>query len=189
MINTTTLQADHAGLTYQWYDIEFPPSSEDFSTILRHCNAGALPLRFGKGVSVAVYNNWLGKSETGLRLHYDEDGEQIIVREGCLPSHDNVRHTFLLCLKNAFAGHYVKYGGRLETPGGGQDFTPDCSMVVRDADGVLNFPVVDEIGGSQSQRQLTARAAALLATLPGLQVVVLVDVHDELGAEQGRLVA
>lgn len=162
--------------------VDFPPNEEDISKLIGFRSAG----RFGKNVSLKAYNDWLGKSETGLRLQYDDLSKEIIIRERCSPSHYDVRVSLRSSLKAAFNGTYAKSGGRIHTAADVQDYTPDSSLKVP---GAQLYPVVAEVGGSQSINQLNARARELLLNLPGIHVVLLVKVHDDATVYEGRLAA
>lgn len=168
--------------------VPFPPDDDDVSKLIGFCDDKKLPVAFGKNVPLEKYNDWLGHSETGLRVAHDMHRKYVILREGCALSRGTTRMAFRTSLKNAFAGTYASANGRIVTPAGFQNFTPDCAMG-QFVGGNRHYPVLAEVGASQTEADLNARAAGLLAAVPGVAVVVLIKIHDDGSVENGRMYA
>ena len=169
-------------------DVPFPPVDTDVSKLVSYCDNEKLPVAFGKNVPLEKYNDWLGHSETGLRVSYDMQHKYVILREGCAMSHGTTRTAFKTSLETAFAGIYAAGNGRIKTPADFQDFTPDCWMG-QFVGGNRHFPVLAEVGASQTEAELNSRATDLLAAVPGVAVVVLIKTHDDASVENGRMYA
>lgn len=168
-------------------DVGFPPSDKEVGVIIELCGRQQLPLYFGENVELDDFNEWIGKSETGLRVSYVATHKAVLLREVCNPSHAETRMELRQAMKTAFVGTHKPRGGRIQTPVGFQDVTPDVALSETDIAGVTTFPVVAEVGGSQSEAKLLQRAKLLFAAVPGVQVVILVKVHDDTTHENGRL--
>jgi len=168
-------------------DVAFPPDEEGVSTLIGYCDKGELPAYFGGDVSLEQYNDWLQNKEDGLRVTYDVDKKKVLLREGCLRSHGTTRLKLINALEAAYAPYnYFSGLGQIETPDGMQNVTPDGVM----ASGPETFPVLAEVGQSQTEDQLTQRANVLLGSVPGARVVVLVKIFDTNDPQtNGRMVA
>lgn len=167
-------------------DVGFPPDDEGVSTLIGYCNKGILPAHFGENVSIEKYNDWLLNKEDGLRVSYDGDKRKVLLREGCYQSHGTTRLELLIAMKVAFAPHgYSAVLGQITTPTGEQNVTPDAYL----GSAAGTYPVLAEVGQSQTEAQLNQRADLLLALVPGAQVVILVKIFDTTSAENGRMVA
>eukprot|EP00542_Grammatophora_oceanica_P021582 CAMPEP_0194052122 /NCGR_PEP_ID=MMETSP0009_2-20130614/44061_1 /TAXON_ID=210454 /ORGANISM="Grammatophora oceanica, Strain CCMP 410" /LENGTH=132 /DNA_ID=CAMNT_0038699555 /DNA_START=165 /DNA_END=560 /DNA_ORIENTATION=+ len=89
-------------------------------------------------------------------------------------------------METAFAAHnYFGGSGQIVTPANSQNVTSDCIL----AAGPAAFPVLAEVGQSQSIDALNTRAKLLLTSVPGARVVILVKIFDDTTAENGRMVA
>ena len=156
-------------------DVAFPPDEEGVSTLIGYCDKGHLPAYFGRDVSLEKYNDWLLNKEDGLRVSYDKDRRKVLLREGCYRSHGTTRLELAIAMEIAFAPHgYAAALGQITTPAGGQNVTPDAYL----NSGVGVYPVLGEIGQSQSEAQLNERADQLLTLVPGAQVVILIKIFD-----------
>ena len=109
----------------------------------------------------------------------------MLLRKGCAASYLVTRVELRGALKQAFATHYFAAGGRLVTPPGSQNVTPDCTF----ASAPGTFPLLAEVGQSQTVPQLNERANVLLQMVPGARVVILIKIFDTSDAENGRMVA
>lgn len=121
-----------------------------------------------------------------MRASYDASKKRVLLREGCYLSHGTTRVNLLAAMEAAFAPQNYYAGlGQITTPDGAQNVTPDCLL----ASGPAAFPVLAEVGQSQSVEQLNQRANLLLTSVPRAHVVILVKIFDTAGPENGRLVA
>ena len=167
-------------------DVAFPPDEEGVSSLIGYCGKGNLPAYFGEEVSVEKYNDWLLNKEDGLRVSYDKDKRKVLLREGCYRSHGTTRLELMIAMKMAFAPHgYVGGFGQITTPVGQQNVTPDAWL----GSGIGVYPVLAEVGQSQSETQLNERADQLLTLVPGTRVIILIKIFDAADNENGRMVA
>ena len=118
-------------------------------------------------------------------MSFDVEKGRVLLREGCSASHLVTRVELRGALKQAYAAHYFAAGGRLVTTSGSQNVTPDCTF----ASAPGTFPLLAEVGQSQTVPQLNERANVLLQLVPGARVVILIKIFDTSDAENGRMVA
>ena len=165
-------------------EVAFPPDEEGVSTLIGYCNKGELPVKFGRDVSLEKYNDWLRNSETGLRFSYDVEDRCVLLREGCYQSHGSTRAALIIALTAAFPAFEVGLG-QIETARGVQNITPDVEAVGN----MPGFPLLAEVGQSQDEDSLNARANLILSHVPGAECIILIKIFDTTTADNGRMMA
>lgn len=165
-------------------DVAFPPDEEGVSTLIGYCNKAVLPVKYGRDVSLQTYNDWLLNSETGLRVSYDVEHRCVLLRESCYKSHGSTRAALIGSLTAAFPNFEIGLG-QIETANGVQNITPDVEAV-GNMDG---FPLLAEVGQSQDEAALNARANLILSHVPGAECVILINIFDTNAVENGRMMA
>ena len=130
------------------------------------------------------YNEWLRSSETGLRVSYDVEDRCVLLREGSYLAHGSTRAALIITLTAAFPAFEVGLG-QIETATGVQNIHPDVEAVGN----MPGFPLLAEVGQSQDENALNARANLILSHVPGAECVILIKIFDTTTAENGRMMA
>eukprot|EP00906_Rhabdomonas_costata_P039382 RCo055690 len=149
-----------------------------------------VPLQYWLQRDIHHFNEWLADSEDGLRVDYDEKNQHVIIREACIISHGTTRGKICHLLEGMYLPHgYMAALGRIITPPGRPDLSPDASVGCVLPTGAVHLVIALEVVASQTAAALSRRAQTLLQDIPTLQFVILVKLHDDATAECRRLYA
>ena len=128
------------------------------------CTAGKMPYRMRTGyISHEAFCRWMATNEDHLNHSWWEEGH-VDVMEGCSQVHGFVRGAL-------FGELYTFYDVPEFMVGSGARLGLNPDVIVRSRDA---FPILAEIGYSQTWRNLHVRRVTLLGKFPGVQYVVLV---------------
>ena len=105
-----------------------------------------------------------------MRVDYDEVNQQVVIREACIASHGMTRSKIRDLLESLYLPHgYVASLGRIITPAGLPDLSPDAWVGCGLSTGGNHDVIALEVGAFQTAADLSRRAQTLLQDIPTLQ--------------------